>query len=130
MAIHKIDISKAGPSRIPLPVQAELAAGDTITFVAGKGADSVLCFEAHTLSILTPRPATANVDLSGGASLSFQVGAVTPGNYCVVLQAHGWPPPTNIDPGVGGATALLKLKKADGHDFPDPPDSGTGTRGG
>lgn len=129
MAIHKIDIHKAGPGRIPSPTQAELAPGDTITFVAGKGADSVLCFEAQTLSILTPAPATANVELAAEASLSFAVGAVTPGNYCVVLQAQGWPPPTNIPVGVAGPTAVLKLKKADGVDFPDPPDSGSGTDG-
>ena len=127
MANHNIAIHKAGPERIPEPAQVALVAGDTVTFVTSPGADSILCFEAHTLAVLTPPPATATLEVAGGTSTSFEIGPVESRDYVIVLQAPGWPIPTDIDGGSTGGAATLKLKKADGTDYTDPPASGGGT---
>lgn len=128
VALHEIQIHKAGPNRIPSITLAPLAEGDTITFVAGPDADSLLCFSAATLGVLTPTPEADHVELAGGASASFTVGKVDALNYAVVLQAKGWPVPASIHDGDSTGQPTLVLKKADGADFPDPQDSGAGTR--
>ena len=118
MANHIVTIHKHGadPSRVPV------VSGDTVTFTAEANAPSILCMSPQTAGIFS------SFNLPAGASLTVTLGAVPNGNYCVVVQASGWPCPTELDCPAGGSEAVLLIRGADGS-FPGPGDT-TGGGGG
>lgn len=119
MSDIQVSIRKAGAGRAVSPGQNPLSAGDKITFTAAHDAASILCFSSDTAALLS---AASQVDLAGGASVSFTVGAPQPVEYIAVVQAHGWPAPSSVPAGHSSGSPKLILRDAGGKDFPDPPD--------
>ena len=119
MSDIQVSIRKAGAGRAVSPGQSALASGDKLTFTAAHDAASILCFSAETAALLS---AKSQLDLAGGASISFTVGTAQPKEYIAIVQAHGWPAPSSVPAGKSSASARLTLRDAGGKDFPDPPD--------
>lgn len=127
MANHRVSIRKAGPARVPSLTQAQLSQGDTLEFVADEDADTILCFSAALAGSIDPAPVNRNVELTGGAAATFQVGTVKAGNYVVALQTKGFQPPSFVSEGTATDQALLLVRPAGALDFPEPPEPGSGT---
>src|SRR3954466_15652863 len=126
MAHYDIKILAAGPSRRADTPEIAIHTGDTLTFQADPGAASIVCLGDAVAGIISPPPASRNIEVAGGASVSFALGNVAPGNYCIVLQAHGWPPPTSISCGSGGDGAKLTIRPADKGTYTGPDDMPVG----
>jgi len=132
MSAIQISIRKAGAARAVSSRENPVASGDQITITAARHAASVLCLGAETAKLLS---APSNVELAGGASVSYTAGSTADQEYVILLQAHGWPVPPNIPAGKTGSPAKLVFRDASGKDFPGPDDppvnsgdgSGTGS---
>jgi hypothetical protein len=127
MSNHVITIHAAGVSRRADISEIQLQSGDNLVFKTEAGAASILCLGTAINQVISPTPASSNVELAGGSSVSFVVGNVAAGNYCILLQAHGWPCPTRIQCDTKGDGAHLSIRSARSADFPEPQDIPVGT---
>ncbi len=95
--------------------------GDTITFI-GVGGQANLVFPAHTVAILSPKPAH-QVSIDGGQHLVFTVQSAAPGNYCVLSLTMGIPIPLTVtcdQAHINGATLIVKGRADRPTPQPDP----------
>jgi len=129
MTTHQIDIHQKGADRAVNSPSVTIAPGDQITFSADPHAASILCFSTATAGILSPMP-PATVDLEGSASISYTVGEALPQEYFVLIQTHGFTPPTLFPAGNSSEAPTLLFRKAGDPVSPgpgsDPDGGGTG----
>jgi hypothetical protein len=118
MAQYNITIHAAGPMRKADVSEIQIQTGDTLSITAQAGAATILCLGGGTAALTG---SASTIELAAGATVTLTLGAVSPGSYCIVLQAHGWPVPTNIDCGVAASTTLT-IRSAAKSDFPGPDD--------
>jgi hypothetical protein len=132
MSAIQISLRKAGAARAINRRESPIAAGDQVTITAAHDAASILCFSADAAGLLS---ASNRVELAGGASVSYTVGSPAALEYVILVQAHGWPVPSEVPAGKSSDSAKLVLRDASGKDFPGPDDppvnsgDGTGTGG-
>jgi len=96
-----------------------------LTFVAQPEAASILCLSASTAGIISPKPVSTSIEVAAEASVTLSLGRVASGNYCIVVQAHGWPCPGEISCDPGGSEAVLRISGAHA-DFPGQGDTPVG----
>ena len=131
MSAIQISIRKAGAARAVSRRDNPIASGDQVTITAAHDAASVLCFSADAAGLLS---AASRVELAGGASVSYTVGSPEAREYVILVQAHGWPVPSEVPAGKSSDSAKLVFRDASGKDFPGPDDpplnSGDGSNTG
>lgn len=104
-----VEIVQDGSYRAGQPSGVLLHEGDTIEFNNGDEGGTTLVLTDETRKILSPTPASTAVEIAAGASVSFQVKAVSQKQYCCQVLPEGTPPETIYCEMGGAAAALIVL---------------------
>jgi hypothetical protein len=91
MSKNVVKIVQDGSYRAAQPSQVLVVEGDTIEFSAEPGDGTILVLTSETADILSPTPATV-VEVSGGASVSFQILRPTGVDYRAQVLPEGSEP--------------------------------------
>ena len=89
MSTTVVEIIADGKYRAAQPSQVLVVAGDTIEFSAPEGGATLLSLTAESASVLSPRPASLQIEIAAGSSVSYEFTGPSDAPYCCQLLPAG-----------------------------------------
>jgi len=89
MSKTTVKILQDGENRSAQPYEVSIVEGSTIEFSAPAGGDTLLSLTSETAVLLDPKPATLQVKIAGGSSVSYRFRKPANHSYCCQVLAAG-----------------------------------------
>jgi hypothetical protein len=89
MSKTMVKILLDGENRSAQPYEVSIVEGSTIEFAAPAGGDTLLSLTPETATLLEPKPATLQVNIAGGSSVSYRFRKPANHAYCCQVLAAG-----------------------------------------